>query len=472
MNPIDLAFTPALEQAQLIRSRQISPLELTQVYLDRIAQWDHQLGSFFHVGAELAIADAKAKTEQLMQTPIGELPPFFGVPTGVKDLNSVAGMPTSYGVKILKQRPSDGDDGLVQRFRQAGMIVLGKTATSQLGALPYTEPSGFAPTRNPWNRHHTAGGSSGGAGAALAAGFCAIAAGSDAGGSVRIPAACCGLVGLKPSRGRVSNAPGGEFFGGFLVNGPIGRSVSDVAALLDVMAGYVMGDLYWLNPPEVSFLHSLQTPARSLKIGLLTTILPAGIVDSVTLTALQKLATQLEAMGHQVQPVDPEPFDATAMIEPFRVIWQTQMDVGIPGVFLDKMNRSLWFKAQFTKASKYTKAQQTLHYLGRKIVQASHAYDLLLTPTIMQAPPTIGAWQKRSPDKMFEQIINWIAPCPLFNISGQPAISLPIGQRQDNSLPIGVQFVGPPAGEERLLQLAYQLEQAGLTLCERPAFGI
>jgi amidase len=459
MNAIELAFAPALEQARLIRRKEISPLELTQLYLDRITAGDDQLGSFFHVAADSAIADAKAKTEAIPKTPTEELPPFFGVPTGVKDLSSVAGMPCSYGVKILKNRLSERDDGLVSRLRQAGLVILGKTATSQLGALPYTEPPGFAPTRNPWHLDYTAGGSSGGSGAAIAAGFCAIATGSDAGGSVRIPASCCGLVGLKPSRGRVSNAPGGEYFGGFLVNGPMGRSVQDVAALLDVMAGYVTGDLYWLPDPVESFLASSARPITGLRIGLVRSLPPVSEADAETLVALDQTAAQLEDLGHTVELLDGKAFGAEQMIAPFRMIWQTQMDVGIPGVFLDKMNRSLWVKAQFTKAAKYQQAQQALQFLARRIVTVCAPYDAVLLPTVMFAPPQIREWSRLRTKRMFEQVLQWIAPAPLANISGQPAISLPLGRRA-NGLPIGLQLIGPPAGEELLLRLAFQLESA------------
>jgi amidase len=302
----------------------------------------------------------------------------------------------------------------------------------------------------------------------VAAGLCAIAAGSDAGGSVRIPAACCGLVGLKPSRGRVSNAPAAEFFGGFLVQGQMGRSVTDVAALLEVMSGYVLGDPYWLPDPESAFAMAVQAvPMRPLKIGLLTAIPPIGQADTETIATLERTATKLEAMGHIIEPVDPAKFDSSDLIQPFRIIWQTQMDVGIPGIFLEKMNRQLWFQAQFTKASRFTKAQQMLHHIGRRIVQASQPYDCLLTPTLMSIPPQIGEWRSLSTKRLFEQVIQWIAPCPLFNVSGQPAIALPVGVRT-NGVPLSVQLVGLPAQESLMLQLAGQMERSGLLLGDQP----
>ncbi|MFM2431952.1 MAG: hypothetical protein RLZZ511_3165 [Cyanobacteriota bacterium] len=464
MSPTDLAFTPAIEQARLIRTRQISPLELTRLYLDRIAQHDAQIGSFFYVAAEQAIADAEAKTAQLMTQDPATLPLFFGVPTGIKDLNPVAGMPCSYGVKIIRNRPGDPDDALVTKMKQAGFVILGKTATAQLGGLPYTEPPGFPPTRSPWNLDYNAGGSSGGGAAAVAAGLCAIAAGSDAGGSARIPAACCGLIGFKPSRGRISQAPGGELFGGFLVTGQMSRSVGDAAALLDAISGYIPGDPYWLPPPELSFAMIAPTElGRSLKIGLLTEIPPTGPADTETIAQLQSVAAKLESLGHIIEPVDPKGFDAGAMVEPFRLIWQTQMDAGIPGIFLEKMNRRLWLQAQFTKASRYPKAQQMLHMLGRRIVRSCQPCDCILMPTVMGLPPQIGEWRSLSTGKLFERIISWIAPCPLANVSGQPAIALPVGLRA-NGMPLSVQLMGMPAEDGMLLQLAAQMEGAGMLL--------
>ena len=203
MNLTELVFVPALEQARLIRQREVSPLELVEHYLQRIEQLNGRLGSYVTVAADHAIAEARAKTEAIGNN-ADALPPFFGVPISIKDLNTVAGLPCAYGVKILKKRIATDDDGVVTRIKQAGFIILGKTATSEMGTLPYTEPDGFPPARNPWNLNYTPGGSSGGAAAALAAGLCAIAQGSDGGGSIRGPASCCGLVGIKPITGDVS----------------------------------------------------------------------------------------------------------------------------------------------------------------------------------------------------------------------------------------------------------------------------
>jgi amidase len=453
MDSVDLAFTSALEQAQLIRKREISPIELTELYLDRIERFNPRLGSFYTVMREQAIAEARTKTNQLCEA---ELPPFHGVPIAIKDLNPVDGVPCSYGLKVASKRIATYDDLVVKKLKQAGFIILGKTATSQLGSFPYTEPPGFPPTRNPWNLNYTPGGSSGGSSSAVAAGLCGIAQGSDGGGSVRGPAACCGLVGLKPSRGRISMAPIGEAFSGFAVNGSLTRTVADAAAFLDVTAGYVTGDPYWLPMPETSFLEATQRELEPLRIGLVTAIEPAGKADPICIEAVTKTAHLLEEMGHTIVEITP---DLGEMIEPFTVLWRNQTDVGVPPFFLEKVNRSLWWRAKFTSASRHIRSQQQLQRFARQVVKLFDDFDVLLTPTYLHPTIRVGEWKNLSPVRTIEQIINWIAPCPAFNVTGQPGISVPAGFDQ-NGLPIGVQLVGRPADEVTILALAAQLEEA------------
>ena len=467
MNLADLAFTSALDQARLIRTKEISPLELTQLYLQRIQQLDSQLGSFFTVMSDRAIADATLKTEQLTRD-ISGLPPFFGVPIAVKDLNPVAEVPYSGGVKIaLQKNIAKYDDLVVTKIRQAGFVILGKTATSQLGSFPYTEPPGFPPARNPWNLDYTPGGSSGGSAAAVAAGFCAIAQGSDGGGSIRGPAACCGLVGLKPSRGRISNAPVGDYLGGCAVNGPIAHTVADVAAFLDVTSGYVTGDPYWLPNPEPSFLAATQTTPGRLRIGCIMSFLPIGDADPICRDAVQKMAHLLEGLGHDIESVTANFGD---LIEPFITIWRTQTDVGIPPFFLERVNRWLWLRARFTTGGQYIRSIHQLQRFARQVVQLIEPFDVLLTPTYLHPTIRVGEWAKLSPAKTIEHIIRWIAPCPAFNVSGQPAISLPAGF-DSKGLPIGIQLVGRPADEVTILSLAAQIEAAQPWIGNRPKFG-
>jgi len=404
MNEIDLAFTPALELAQLIRRRELSPLDLVEIYLERIQQLNPQLGSYFTVIAELAIADAKAKTELLTTT--SELPPFFGVPISIKDLNAVAGIPCTYGSPALLNNISEFDDGVVTRIKQAGFIILGKTATSELGSFPYTEPTGFPPARNPWNLDYTPGGSSGGAAAAVAAGLCAIAQGSDGGGSIRGPAACCGLVGIKPARGRISKAPVGDRLAGISANGPIARTVADAAALLDAMSGYVTGDPYWLPDPEPSFLVAAQTPPTQLRIAFATGIPPVGLADANCQQGVLQTVKLLEQLGHQVIETAP---DFSGLVEPFQIVWQSGVAAsGLPPEILQPVNR--WLLARTGSVADYIQAVYKMQVVARQIVAFFNDIDILVLPVYLHSPIRVGEWAALSPEDTFQNIINWVAP--------------------------------------------------------------
>ncbi|KAB8314161.1 amidase [Tolypothrix campylonemoides VB511288] len=464
MNKVDLAFTPALEQAKLIHRREVSPLELVEVYLERISRLNPQLGSYFTVTAEQAIADAKAKTEMLPNA--SELPPFFGVPISIKDLNPVAGVACTYGNPALLNNISDYDDGVVTRIKQAGFILLGKTATSELGSTPYTEPTGFPPARNPWNLEYTAGGSSGGAAAAVAAGLCAIAQGSDGGGSIRGPAACCGLVGIKPSRGRVTHAPVGDRLNGIAINGPIARTVADAAALLDIMSGYVTGDPYWLSDPEPSFLAATQQKPGTLRIAYTTSIPPLGEADANCQQGVLQTVQLLQELGHTVEP---KSIDLSGLVEPFQVVWQTSVaSSGIPAEILQPLNR--WLLARTGSAGEYLQAVYQMQMVARQIVAFFDTVDVLVLPVYLHSPIRVGEWANLSPEETFQNIIRWVAPCPAANATGQPAIALPVGF-DELGLPISVQLVGRPAAETTLISLAAQLEAAKPWIQHRPALG-
>ncbi|MGB5771356.1 MAG: amidase [Crocosphaera sp.] len=456
MNSVDLAFTPALDLAKLIRDRTISPLELTQVYLDRIQKYNPQLGSFFSVAAETAMSEAKTKTEQLINTPDpNSLPLFFGVPTAIKDLNAVVGMPLTYGVAALKENIATYDDGVTMRLKGAGFIILGKTATSQLGSFPYTEPPGFPPARNPWHLDYTPGGSSGGAAAAVAAGLCPVAQGSDGGGSVRGPATCCGLVGIKPAKGRVSHAPVGDYQSGISSNGPLTRNVADAAALLDVMSGYITGDPYWLPSPEISFLAATKEISSPLKIAFCDHIPPFTKSEPIVKETVEKTAKLLESLGHNLEIDCPS---VEALIKPFIRVWQSGIGAsGLPSTILSPLNN--WFKEQGGTAGEYLQAVHQMQIFSRQLVAFFEEYDVLVLPVYLHQPIKIGEWANLSPEETLDKIMNWVAPCPAFNASGLPAIALPMGQ-DEKGLPVGVQLVGKPADELTLIRVASQLETA------------
>ncbi|MCX7595122.1 MAG: amidase [Fischerella sp.] len=465
MNEIDLAFTPALEQAQLIRRQEVSPLELVQIYLERIQRLNPKLGSYFTVMAEQALADAKAKTEMLASS--NELPPFFGVPISIKDLNPVAGVPCTFGNPALLNNILDFDDGVVTRIKQAGFILIGKTATSEIGSFPYTEPTGFPPARNPWNLEYTPGGSSGGAAAAVAAGLCAIAQGSDGGGSIRGPAACCGLVGIKPARGRVTHAPAGDRLSGIATNGPIARTVADAAALLDVMSGYVTGDPYWLPDPEPSFLAASKEGIGKLRVAYATSIPPIGEADATCKQGVLQTVKLLEELGHSVEEKCP---DFSGLVEPFQTVWQTGVAAsGLPAEALQPVNR--WLLSRTGSAGEYLQAVYQMQMVSRLIVAFFETVDVLVLPVYLHSPIRIGEWAHLSPEETFQNIVHWVAPCPPANATGQPAIALPVGF-DEKGLPIGVQLVGKPAAEATLISLAAQLEAVQPWIGHRPAFAV
>lgn len=465
MDVVDLAFTPALQQAELIRCKQVSPLELTEVYLERIERLNPQLGSYFTVTGELALEDAKAKTEMLVTNT--DLPAFFGVPISIKDLNPVKGVRCTFGTVAALNYIPDYEDIIVTKIRQAGFTLLGKTATSELGSFPYTETIPFPPARNPWNLEYTPGGSSGGAASAVAAGLCAIAQGSDGGGSIRGPVACCGLVGIKPSRGRVSHAPAGDRVSGIAINGPIARTVADAAALLDVMSGYVTGDPYWLPDPKVSFVTASQQEPAKLRIRFATEILPMGSADTTCREAVLKTVQHLQDLGHDLEATS---LDFSDLIEPFKTVWSTGVAAsGFPPEVLQPLNR--WLLSKQISGGEYLQAVLNMQIASRKIVAYFDNFDVLVLPVYLHRPIRVGEWSHLSPEDTFDHIAHWVAPCPPFNATGQPVIALPVGF-DPQGLPMSVQLIGKPADELTLIRLAAQLEKVNPWIQNRPPLAI
>lgn len=452
----ELAFAPALEQAKLIRQKQISPVDLVKLYLKRIEEYNEQLGCYYTVAAEMALATAQTQTEELAKTKdTKELPLLFGIPIAIKDLNPVAGLPCSYGNAALRDNQAAYDDGVVSLIKKAGLIILGKTATSELGCLPYTESPGFPPTRNPWNLNYTPGGSSGGAAAAVAGALSSLAQGSDGGGSIRGPAFCCGLVGIKPSRGRVSHAPVGDYQNGIATNGPLARTVADAAALLDVMSGYIVGDPYWLEKPEISFLAATQTPLPQLRIAYGLGASPVGDASEICGAQVLKVLKILESWHHILEATTP---DFGGLVEPFRKVWQAgAAAAGLPLEALSPFCR--WLATKAGSAGEYLQAVHQMQIQSRQIVAFFSNFDILLLPTYLHPPITIGEWSDLSPEETISKIIDWIAPCPPVNAAGLPAIALPTGLTPQG-LPVGVQIIGRPGDELTLISLASRLETA------------
>lgn len=462
MTPTDPTLASALVQSDLIRHRQLSPLELTQLYLARIDRLNPQLAAFCYVDAERAIANATRQTATLMAREPTDLPPLFGLPTAIKDLNPVAGMPCAYGVEMLRGQIATADDAMAMLVELGGCNMLGKTAIPELASFPYTEPPGWPPTRNPWNLDYTAGGSSGGAAAAVAAHLLPLAPGSDGGGSLRGPAHCCGLVAIKPSRGRISDFPVFDRLSGLASNGPIARNVADAAALLDVLTQPLPGDGYYL--PSESFLAAATEPVPQLRIGLWSNFLASAPLSDNYQRALAHTAGLCEELGHRVEPIAAgigvqDGIDASPLGEPFVTVWQTAVAAaGIPPRALGDFNR--WLMERSGSAGEYLTALYQLQAISRRILAQCQAYDAILAPVYTHSTIRVGAWAELEPPELLQAISRWIAPCPVFNATGQPVVTLPVALEPETNLPIGVQLVGGLGQESRLIAWAAQLEAA------------
>ncbi|MGI8879314.1 MAG: amidase [Jatrophihabitans sp.] len=463
----------ALEQAAAIRRREISPVELVDHYLDRIHRLDDQLGAFVTVTADSARAEATAAQRAVLDAADpADLPPLYGVPLAIKDLNATAGVPTKLGSAAFADWVPEYDDNIVVRLRRAGTISLGKTSVPELGLPCYTEPAIGPPARTPWDTTRLAGGSSGGAAAAVAGGLLPIAQGSDGGGSIRIPASVCGLVGLKPSRGRVSRGPIDGDALGLSALGPLAQTVRDAAAFLDAVAGPMPGDPHWAPPLPAgeTFLAHCDRDPGVLRIGrYLSSPIPA-VVDEQVAKAWQHAAKLLADLGHEIVDVQP-PIPAEA-VPLFEMAWAVSAAAApIPPQkegLLVPLTRYLRERGAQVGAADYARAIGALQTMCRRAI-ASQDVDIVLTPTVAQLPRPVGWFTDGGdPAADFErqkQFTPWTA---LYNTSGQPAVSLPLYQSSEG-LPIGMMLVGRPAGEAALLSLAAQVEEAAPWRGRHPA---
>ena len=451
---MELAFLPAIEQARLVRSREVSSLELVDLYLDRIAQLEHDLNAFVTLRPEEARADARSADASPSDAP------FHGVPIAVKDLTATKGIRTTYSSRAYADFVPDFDTAVARRLRNAGFVILGKTNTPEFGTTAFTESELNGATHNPWSPERTPGGSSGGAAAALAAGLLPIAHGSDGGGSIRIPASCCGLFGLKPSRGRVSAAPFGSLEG-LSTAAPLARTVGDAAALLDVMAGYEPGDPWWTPPPERPFADEVGAPTGRLRIAV-TTVPPVETpVAAECCDALRAAAELLAELGHDVVEETPPWADADLGLA-FIAVWQ--VGPALQPVedlsFLTPLNRELVESARAFSAADYGRTVARLQSYARRVVAFWDEVDVVLTPTLALPPVAIG-WQDAAQGAV-EQLLRNVEFTPftaVANVTGLPAMSLPL-HWSAAGLPVGVQAIGPPAEDALLLRLAAQVEAA------------
>lgn len=456
----DFSLLDATAQAGLVRSRQLRPIELVEAAIARIQALNPSLNAVVTPLCEQAREAAGAVDIQA---------PFAGVPFLLKDLGAdFAGVPTTRGSVYFRDFVPERDTELVRRYRNAGLIVLGKTNTSELGLAPTTEPLLFGPTRNPWDLSRSAGGSSGGSAAAVAAGLVAVAHGNDGGGSLRIPASCCGVFALKPSRGRMPLWPSLNLF--LPVNHVFSRSVRDSAALLDATAGSLPGDPFALPPPPRPFREEVHTPPGRLRIAFSTRTLVGTPLHADCVAAVREAALLCRDLGHEVIEAAPE-VDGEQFMEAFLTIWAAQLASNLEqaAALLGRQPAASDLEPATVRLHEYGKGIEATRYLGALEALTSitdvttrffQRYDIWLCSTLGSPPPPLGTLM--APGDVREVSRRFFAFAPntaLFNVNGQPAMSVPLAWGQDG-LPIGCQFVARQGQDALLFRLAGQLEEA------------
>lgn len=471
--------------AEQVRRKEVSPMELVEEAIRRIEAVNPQINAVIHPMYDLA-------RQQVRQgLPEG---PFRGVPFLLKDLLvHSAGVPTRSGSRFFRDFVPDHDSEIVRRYRAAGVVILGKTNTPELGLVPYTEPALFGPSRNPWNLSRTAGGSSGGSGAAVAARLVPIAHGNDGGGSIRIPASCCGLFGLKPTRGRIPMGPDiGEAWRGMAIHHVLSLSVRDSAAMLDATAGPDVGAPYMIPPPERPFLEEVGRDPGRLRIAFTPAPLLPSTVHPDCVGGVLETARLCEELGHSVEEATP-PIDGHAFARDFltMVCAETRADMEEGETLTGRKARfgefepatwALGLLGRQISAGEYSRALRDLQRAARRVGQFFETYDVLLTPTLATPPMEHGWLQPKGVEAfalrllgslnagallnrlagieaLAEQVFAFIPFTPVFNVTGQPAMSVPLVWNEEG-LPIGMQFVARFGEEATLLRLAAQLEQA------------
>jgi amidase len=456
---------PALEQARAVRRREVSPVELVDHYLDRVDRLDPRLGAFVTVTADAARAQAK-QAEQAIAAG-DRLPLLHGVPLAIKDLSLTAGVRTSFGCPVFADFVPPVDDYLVGKLRAAGTISLGKTNTPEIGLPCYTHPDpSVAPVaRNPWDTTRYSGGSSGGAAAAVAAGLLPFAHGSDGGGSIRIPASLCGLVGIKPSRGRVSAGPVRADVTGLSIDGPIARTVRDAAALLDALAGPMPGDLWSAGPAREpgSFLAAADRDPGTLRIGRYLTPSVAEVeVDEDVVEGYEAASRLLAGLGHEVEDVQP-PFGPD-LVPAFETLWSVSacaypIDPAAEDTLLP-LTRYLRERGRRVTATEFVQARQVLQVASWMGSAALARYDVLLAPVVSAPAPLVGwFFEDGEGEADFERQKQFAPYTAVYNVTGHPAASVPV-HWTDSGLPVGMMLVGRHHDEATLITLAAQLEDA------------
>ena len=462
----ELTWMDAMTQAELVSQKEVTPVELVEAAIERIERVNPKLNAVVTPMFDLA-----------REAAAGKLPdgPFRGVPFLLKDLMAAyAGVTMTLGSKILQNFVPDQDSELVVRLKKAGLIILGKTNTPEFGILPTTEPELFGPCRNPWDTQRTTGGSSGGSSAAVASGMVPMAHANDGGGSIRIPASCCGLFGLVPTRARNPLGPlFGDCISGLVREHAVTRSVRDSAALLDATCGPDIGDPYWAPPPERPFLQEVGADPGKLRIAF--TIKSATGVDihPDCVRGVQKTASLCSELGHEVEEVAPE-LDGEMMEQAFVTLWSSgcASTLKLLKATKDQVEPLSW--ALFEMGSRYSApdyllALQNVQWISRQFARFFSDYDVLLTPTLAEPPVPLGTFDSPEDDplKGFRRAGEFVPFTGICNMTGQPAMSVPLYWNSEG-LPIGSHFIGRFGDEATLFRLAAQLEQARPWAQRRP----
>ncbi|WP_061300137.1 amidase [Herbidospora cretacea] len=444
----------ALELAAAVRARELSPVEIADHYLSRA----DEVGAYVTVTAEMALEQAR----NLESEGPGDRP-LFGVPVPVKDLNFVKGVPVRFGSATYQDFRAPVDDSLVTRLREAGTVMSGKTNTPEFGLPCYTEPTVAPPARTPWDVTRSAGGSSGGAAAAVAAGLAPVAQGSDGAGSIRIPAAACGLVGIKPSRGRVSLAPMIPDLAGLSASGPLARNVADAAALLDVLAHHQPGDMYWAPDSGIPFAeHARRDPGRLRIARHRDPVIDGAELHPEVVAAYEKASRLLDGLGHEIVDID-NPYGASA-VPLFERMWFSFACMHPVAPDREHLMRPItaWLRERgfATSAPDFLKAQSAIQLTTRFALLATNEFDAVLTPTVTGLTPEIGWFEDvDDPAETFERVKRFAPFAAVYNVSGQPSVNLPIHWTPEG-LPVGVMLGGRWAEEGTLIALSAQVEAA------------
>ena len=454
-------FESALSAAAAIRSGAITPRELLDECLSRVDEHNPAINAVIWRNDDEAREQARHAGDALVHSNPDDLPPFHGVPMPIKDLVPVAGWPTTYGSDGASDRPATTSAPVVQALRRAGFVLTGRTNTSEFGALPVSENTRYGITRNPWNTERTAGGSSGGSAAAVAAGMFPIAHGNDGGGSMRVPAACTGLVALKPARGRVPSRV--RPWEGTSVEGVLTRDVRDAAAVLDVISGPDRSAWYNAPPPQRPFAHEVDRALPSLRIGVQLQA-PFGLpVDEQCRAAARHAADALSDAGHDVTDVTVELLTSDAITAFVQV---SAAGLGtVPDIDWRKVEphvRAAYARGHRTDSLQYAAVLQRLEaYTRRLVAQWGTSFDILLTPTTAILPPPAGeimAMSHARPHEAPMALVQLTAFTTAANLTGLPAVSVPARSSPDGP-PVGVMLTGGPWGEATLVRLAAQLEK-------------